>query len=136
MTQVREDQRRSGSKRRQSDTGQQGSKGDQGPQGVKGDKGDTGSTGPRGLKGNKGVTGPQGPKGDKGDQGPSGGGLSNTGFTMQGAINMNSNKIVNLPNPQRDNEPVTKGYADTNYKRLTDGGSVTGDTSVKIWKLT
>ena len=28
---------------------------------------------------------------------------------------MNSNKIINLPNPQRDNEPVTKDYADTHY---------------------
>ena len=35
---------------------------------------------------------------------------------------MNSNKIINLPNPQRDNEPVTKQYGDRTY--LTDSGFV------------
>ena len=46
---------------------------------------------------------------------------------MQEAINLNNNKIINLPNPQRDNEPITKGYADTKYKGLTDGGFVMKD---------
>ena len=44
---------------------------------------------------------------------------------MQGSINMNSNKIINLPDPQRSNEPVTKEYGDRNY--LTDGGFVMSD---------
>ena len=117
------------------DTGSQGPKGDKGDtgsQGPKGDKGDTGLQGPKGdkgddgsqrPKGDKGNTGSQGPKGDKGD--PGSGGLSNTGFTMQGTINMNSNKIINFPDSQRNNEPVTKQYGDRNY--LTDGGFVMSD---------
>ena len=65
-------------------------------------------------------------KGDKGDKGdPGSEGLADTGFTMQGTINMNSNKIINLPDPQRSNEPVTKQYGDRNY--LTDGGFVMSD---------
>ena len=73
-------------------TGTQGSKGDAVPQGPKGDRGDTGSqgtkedkgeTGSRGPKRSKGDTGPQGPKGDSGS-----GGLSSSGFTMQGTINI------------------------------------------------
>ena len=117
------------------DTGSQGPKGDKGDtgsQGPKGDKGDTGSQGPKGDKGDDGSQGPkgdkedtgsQGPKGDKGD--PGSGGLSNTGFTMQGTINMNSNKVINPPDPQRSNESVTKQYGDRNY--LTDGGFVMSD---------
>ena len=95
-------------------------------QGPKGDKGDTGSQGPignqgsRGPKGNKGDTGSQGPKGDKGDPG-----LSNTGFTMQGDINMNTNKITGLEGPTSNSEPVTKQYGDRTY--LTDGGFVMND---------
>ena len=114
------------------DTGPQGPKGDKGdtgPQGPKGDKGDTGSQGP---KGDKGDTGPQGPKGDKGDTGskgdkgdPGSGGLSDTGFTMQGDINMNTNKITGLGGPTTNSEPVTKQYGDSTY--LTDGGFVMND---------
>ena len=132
------------------DTGPQGSKGDKGDtglQGPKGDKGDTGSQGPKGDKGDTGLQGPkggkgdtrlQGPKGDKGDTGPQGlksdkgdkgdpesGGISNTGCTMQGSINMNNNKIINLPDPQRGNEPATKQYGDRTY--LTDAGFVMSD---------
>ena len=136
-----------GSKGNKGDTGPQGSKGDKdntGPQGPKGDKGDTGSQGPKGdkgdtgsqgpkgdkgntgsqgSKGDKGDTGPQGPKGDKGDSGS--GGLSDTGFTMQGDINMNTNKITGLGNPTSNSEPVTKQYGDSAY--LTDGGFVMSD---------
>ena len=112
--------------------GPKGDKGDTGPQGPKGDKGDTGSQGP---KGDKGVDGSQGPKGDKGDTGPKGdkgdkgdsgsGGLSDTGFTMQGNINMNPNKITGLGNPTTNSEPITKQYGDSAY--LTDGGFVMSD---------
>ena len=100
-----------------------------GSQGPKGDKGDTGSQGPkgdqgsRGPKGNKGDTGLQGPKGDKGD--PGSGGLSDTGFTMQGDINMNANKITGLGAPISNSEPVTKQYGDNRY--LTDAGFVMSD---------
>ena len=117
------------------DTGSQGPKGDKGDTGSQGPKGDKGDTGPQGSKGDKGDTGSQGPKGDKGDtgsQGPKGdkgdpgsGGLSDTGFTMQGDINMNSNKIIKLPDPQRDTEPVTKQYGVRTY--LTNAGFTMSD---------
>ena len=131
-----------GPKGDQGDTGPQGPKGDKGNTGAQGPKGDQGDTGPQGSKGDKGNTGAQGPKGDKGDtgsQGPKGdkgntgskgetgnqgppgsGGLSDTGFTMQGNINMNNNKITNLPDPTLANDPITKQYATKVY--LTDSG--------------
>ena len=111
-------------------TGPQGPKGDQrdtGPQGSKGDKGNTGAQGPKGDKGNTGSQGPKsdkgntGPKGDTGNQGPPGsGGLSDAGFTMRGNINMDNNKITNLPDPTLANDPITKQYANRVY--LTDSG--------------
>ena len=104
-------------------TGSQGSKGDKGDTGPQGPKGDKGNTGSQGPKGDKGDTGPQGPKGDKGDSGS--GGLSDTGFTMQGDINMNTNKITGLGNPTTNSEPITKQYGDNSY--LTDGGFVMND---------
>ena len=110
--------------------GNKGDKGDKGDPGLKGDKGDTGDKGDKGdpglkgdkgdsgLKGDQGARGPRGAKGDKGD--PSSGGLSDTGFTMQGDINMSNNKITNLPDPTLAKEPVTKQYANRVY--LTRGG--------------
>ena len=121
-----------GSKGDKGDTGPQGSKGDKGDTGPQGSKGDKGDTGLQGSRGDKGDTGLQGPKGDKGDTGPRGdkgdpgsGGLSDTGFTMQGDINMNTNKITGLGNPATNSEPVTKQYGDNAY--LTDGGFVMND---------
>ena len=37
--------------------------------------------------------------------GGGGGGLSDSGFTMQGDINMDGYKIINIPNPSTDTEP-------------------------------
>ena len=114
------------------DTGSQGPKGDKGDTGSQGSKGDKGDTGSQGPKGDKGDDGSQGPKGDKGDTGskgdkgdPGSGGLSDTGFTMQGDINMNTNKITGLGDPTTNSEPVTKQYGDSAY--LTDGGFVMSD---------
>ena len=42
---------------------------------------------------------------------------------MQEDIDMNGNKIVDLPSPKSDSEPVTKGYADTHYSGSGGGGS-------------
>ena len=107
-----------GPKGDQRDTGQQGSKGDKGNTGTQGSKGDKGDTGPQGQKGDKGNTGP---KGGTGNQGPPGsGGLSDAGFTMQGDINMNNNKITNLPDPTLANDPITKQYVNRVY--LIDSG--------------
>ena len=33
--------------------------------------------------------------------------------TIEEDIDMNGNKIIDLPSPTSDSEPVTKGYADT-----------------------
>ena len=46
--------------------------------------------------------------------------LSLSGGTMEGAINMNGQKISGLNEPTGDNEPVTKGYAD-NIKSIANG---------------
>ena len=109
--------------------GDKGDKGDQGIQGVRGDKGDQGSQGSRGLKGSKGDKSDKsdtGPKGDKGD--PGSGGLSDTGFTMQGNINMNANRITYVPDPLTNNEPVTRQYGDRTYQTyLTNAGFVMQD---------
>ena len=95
------------------DTHYSGGSGQRGPRGLKGDKGDRGI---QGLKGDQGDQGIQGLKGDKGDSG----GLCDTGFTMQGGINMNNNKITNLPDPTLANDPITKQYANRVY--LTHSG--------------
>ena len=108
--------------------GPQGQSGTQGPQGPKGDKADKGDPGgPQGPAGSTGPRGPQGAKGDKGDRGERGpsGGLSSAGFTMQGDIDMNRNKIFGLGNPTTDSEPITKHYGNSMY--LTSGGFVMTD---------
>ena len=108
--------------------GPQGQSGTQGPRGAKGPKGDKGDPGgPQGPQGPQGPEGPQGPKGDKGDRGERGpsGGLSSPGFTMQGDIDMNRNRIFGLGNPTTDSEPITKHYANSMY--LTSGGFVMTD---------
>ena len=51
---------------------------------------------------------------------PGSGGLSSSGFTMQGGIDMNNNKITNLPDPTLANDPITKQYANRVY--LTHSG--------------
>ena len=101
--------------------GSDGSDGSQGPRGLPGSDGSDGSHGPRGLPGSDGPRGPKGDSGSPGPRGPAGsGGLSDTGFTMQGDINMNNNKITNLPDPTLANDPITKQY--TNRVYLTDSG--------------
>ena len=123
-----------GSQGPQGQPGQTGAQGPQGQQGVqgprgqrepKGDKGDPGGPqGPQGPQGPKGDQGPQGPKGDRGERGPSGG-LSSAGFTMQGDIDMNRNKIFGLGDPTTDSKPITKHYGNSMY--LTSGGFVMND---------
>ena len=101
-----------------------GSDGSQGPRGLPGSDGSQGPRGPAGSvgpRGPAGSVGPQGPAGSPGPRGPAGsGGLSDTGFTMQGNINMNNNKITNLPDPTLANDPITKQYANRVY--LTHSG--------------
>ena len=35
--------------------------------------------------------------------------------TIEEYIDRNGNRIIDLPSPSIDSEPVTKGYADTHY---------------------
>ena len=101
--------------------------------GPKGDRCLTGAQGPRGLPGSDGSQGPcglpgaqgaRGPKGDTRSRGPRGlpgsGGLSASGFTMQGNIDMGNNKTENVADPVLANDPITKQYANRVY--LTHSG--------------
>ena len=109
------------------DQGDQGPRGDQGNQGLQGLKGDQGDQGLQGLKGYQGNQGPRGLKGDKGDRSlPGSGGLSASGFTMQGNINMGNNKIENVADPVLANDPITKQYANRVY--LTHSGFTMQDS--------
>ena len=42
-------------------------------------------------------------------------GYSSSLETIEEDINMNNNRIINLPGPATGSEPVTKSYADTHY---------------------
>ena len=97
------------------DTGPRGNTGSRGPKRNKGDQGQ-GTKGDKGDTGRQGSQGPQRPKGDKGDSNSSGR-LSNSGFTMQGNMNMAKHRIINLPDPTRPTEPVTKRYVKANFNR-------------------
>ena len=104
--------------------GAQGPRGLPGSDGAQGPRGLTGAQGPQGPPGSPGAQGPRGLQGSPGAQGPRGpagsGGLSDTGFTMQGNINMNNNKITNVADPVLANDPITKQYAERVY--LTHSG--------------
>ena len=117
----------------QGDTGKKGEEGDQGLAGPQGPQGPQGDTGP---KGDQGDQGPQGPNGDKGDGLPDGDGRTrdktvcghklqrphSEWVTMKDNISMGGHRITNLADPATNDEPVTKGYADTHYS----GGSRQG----------
>ena len=45
---------------------------------------------------------------------------------IEGDLDMNENRIIDLPSPVEDDEPVTKGYADQHYS-----GGDKGDTGAK-----
>lgn len=59
-----------------------------------------------------------------------------SGGVMSGTLNMNNNKIINLPTPTSNSEPATKGYVDgfTSKKlsqSLTLSGSVNNSSKTK-----
>ena len=69
---------------------------------------------------------------------------------MQGTIDMDDNRIINLPDPTRDDEPVTKIYAETHIKQGATGkkgekgepgppgsfgGTLTSDVNMDGYKL-
>ena len=49
-------------------------------------------------------------------------GYSSSLETIGEDINMQGNRIINLPGPASDSEPVTKSYADTHYFSGGGGG--------------
>ena len=46
-------------------------------------------------------------------------------------IDMQGNRIINLPNPSTGSEPVTKSYADTHYSGGGSGRGPKGDKGDK-----
>ena len=55
--------------------------------------------------------------------------LQKTGGTLAGSLNMNNNRITNLPTPSISSEPATKGYvdADDNAKVNKAGDTMSGN---------
>ena len=47
--------------------------------------------------------------------------------TIEEDIDMNGNKIVDLPSPTSNTEPVTKGYDDTHYSGGSGGQGPKGE---------
>ncbi len=53
------------------------------------------------------------------------GGLSITGITMQGDINMSGHNVIGLDDPKNDDMAASKGYVDSNFLDLA-GGTMVG----------
>ena len=51
--------------------------------------------------------------------------------TIEEDIDMNGNRIIDLPSPTTDLEPVTKGYADTHYSGGSGARGPKGDKGVQ-----
>ena len=58
-------------------------------------------------------------------------GYSNELGTIEEDIDMNGHRIVDLPNPTIDSEPVTKVYADTHYSGSGSGHGPKGHQGPK-----
>ena len=54
-----------------------------------------------------------------------------SGGTMSGTLNMNSNRIINLPTPSANSEPATKGYVDGVKSGLEESISSVNNFTVK-----
>ena len=57
------------------------------------------------------------------------GGLSITGITMQGDINMNGHNVTGLADPTNDDMAASKGYVDSNFLDLA-GGTMVGSANM------
>ena len=57
------------------------------------------------------------------------GGLSITGITMQGDINMNGHNVTGLADPTNDDMAASKGYVDSNFLDLA-GGTMVGSVNM------
>ena len=54
-------------------------------------------------------------------------GYSSSLSIIEEDIDMSGNRIINLPNPATDSEPVTKAYADTHYSVGSSSKGPKGD---------
>ncbi len=63
------------------------------------------------------------------------GGLSITGITMQGDIDMNGNEISGLADPINDDMAASKGFVESNFLDLA-GGTMVGDISMGGYEIT
>ena len=66
--------------------------------------------------------------------GGGGGGLSITGITMQGDIDMNGNEISGLADPINDDMAASKGYVDSNFLDLP-GGTMVGEIDMGGYEI-
>ncbi len=62
------------------------------------------------------------------------GGLSITGITMQGDIDMNGNNVIGLSDPTNDDMAASKGYVDSNFLDLA-GGAMVGDIDMGGYEI-
>ncbi len=62
------------------------------------------------------------------------GGLSITGITMQGDINMSGHNVTGLSDPTNDDMAASKGYVDSNFLDLA-GGAMVGDTDMGGYEI-
>ena len=63
------------------------------------------------------------------------GGLSITGITMQGDIDMNGNEISGLVDPINDDMAASKGFVESNFLDLA-GGAMVGDIDMGGYEIT
>ena len=62
------------------------------------------------------------------------GGLSITGTTMQGDINMSGHNVTGLSDPTNDDMAASKGYVDSNFLDLA-GGAMVGDIDMGGYEI-
>ncbi len=62
------------------------------------------------------------------------GGLSITGITMQGDINMDGHNVIGLSDPTNDDMAASKGYVDGNFLDLA-GGAMVGDVGMGGYEI-
>ncbi len=62
------------------------------------------------------------------------GGLSITGITMQGDINMSGHNVIGLSDPTNDDMAASKGYVDSNFLDLA-GGAMVGDVDMGGYEI-
>ena len=53
---------------------------------------------------------------------------------FDGDLNMNGNRVTGLPSPTSNDEPVTKGYADTHYSNSATHQGPKGDVGTEVQK--